>query len=43
MEKVDLKRDMKPLYQPSSKEVVRIEIPTMNFLMMENRHQAANG
>ncbi|OHE29286.1 MAG: hypothetical protein A3J94_11650 [Syntrophus sp. RIFOXYC2_FULL_54_9] len=35
MDKVDLKKELKPLYQPSSKEVVRIDVPTMNFLMVD--------
>lgn len=34
MDKVDLKKELKPLYQPSPKEVVRIDVPTMNFLMV---------
>ncbi len=35
MEKVDLKKDLKHLYQPSAKEVVELEVPTMNFLMVD--------
>ncbi|MDD5094281.1 MAG: GyrI-like domain-containing protein [Dehalococcoidia bacterium] len=35
MEKIDLKKDLKLLYQPSAKEVVEVEVPTMNFLMVD--------
>ena len=35
MEKVDLKRELKHLYQPSAKAVVQVEVPTFNFLMVD--------
>jgi hypothetical protein len=35
MEKIDLKKEMERLYQPSSKAVVQVEVPTMNFLMVD--------
>jgi hypothetical protein len=35
MDKVDVKKELKPLYQPSSKEVVCIDVPTMHFLMVD--------
>jgi hypothetical protein len=35
MEKVNLKRGLKQLYQPSAKEVSRIEVPVLNFLMVD--------
>lgn len=35
MEKIDLKKAMKHLYQPSAKEVVQVDVPTMNFLMVD--------
>jgi len=35
MEKVDFKKDLKHLYQPSAKEVVEVEVPTMNYLMVD--------
>jgi hypothetical protein len=35
MIKVDFKKELKALYQPSSKEVVRVEVPVMNFLMVD--------
>lgn len=35
MEKIDLKKELKHLYQPSAKEVVQVEVPTFNFLMVD--------
>jgi hypothetical protein len=35
MKKVDVKKDLKFLYQPSAKEVVRVEVLAMNFLMVD--------
>lgn len=35
MEKIDLKKALKRLYQPSAKEVVQVDVPTMNFLMID--------
>ncbi|WP_295426335.1 GyrI-like domain-containing protein [uncultured Thiodictyon sp.] len=35
MAKVDLKKDLKHLYQPSAKEVVEVEVPAMNYLMVD--------
>jgi len=35
MEKIDFKKTLKHLYQPSAKEVVMVEVPTMNFLMVD--------
>lgn len=35
MRKVDLKRELKHLYQPSAKEVVQVEVPTLQFLMID--------
>ena len=35
MRKVDLKRELKHLYQPSAKEVVQVEVPTFRFLMID--------
>ena len=35
MEVVDLKKDLKYLYQPSKKEVSVVDVPTMNFLMID--------
>jgi hypothetical protein len=35
MQKVDLKKELKRFYQPSAKEVVRVEVPTFQFLMVD--------
>lgn len=35
MQKVDLKRELKHLYQPPSKEVVQVEVPAFQFLMID--------
>jgi hypothetical protein len=35
MKKVDLKKDLKHLYQPSSKSVVRVDVPAFQFLMID--------
>ena len=35
MEKIDLKKELKHLYQPSAKEVVRVDVPTMNYVMVD--------
>src|SRR4030042_2954369 len=35
MKKVDLKKDLKHLYNPSAKEVVTVDVPGMNFLMID--------
>lgn len=37
MEKIDLKKELKQLYQPSAKEVVQIEVPAFNFLMVDGK------
>ncbi len=37
MEKIDFKKKMKDLYQPSAKEVVVVEVPEMNFLMVDGK------
>ncbi|MDO8847680.1 MAG: GyrI-like domain-containing protein [Coriobacteriia bacterium] len=37
MEKVDLKRELKHLYLPSSKQVVAVDVPAMSFLMLDGR------
>ena len=33
--KIDLKKQLKQLYNPPVKEVVFVEVPGMNFLMVE--------
>ncbi len=35
MTKIDLKKELKYLYQPSAKEVALVEVPGMNFLMID--------
>ncbi len=35
MEKIDFKKKIKHLYQPSAKEVVLVDVPTMHFLMVD--------
>jgi len=37
MKKIDFKKDLKRLYQPATKEVVMVEVPSMNFLMIDGR------
>lgn len=37
MKKIDLKKELKYLYQPSAKEAVLVEVPAMNFLMIDGR------
>lgn len=34
MPKSDLKKELKHLYQPSAKEVVQVDVPTLRFLMI---------
>ncbi len=35
MHKLDLKKDLKHLYQPPAKTVVQLDVPAMNFLMID--------
>lgn len=37
MNKLDWKKELKQLYQPSAKEVSQVEVPAMNFLMIDGR------
>ncbi len=37
MAKVDLKKELKHLYQPSAKEVIQVDVPTMNYLMADGK------
>jgi hypothetical protein len=34
MDKIDLKKELKNLYNPSSKEVSLVDVPAMNFLLI---------
>lgn len=35
MQKIDLKKDLKHLYQPSAKEVVEVNVPKFTYLMID--------
>lgn len=35
MKKLDLKKELKQLYQPSAKDVAVVDVPAMNFLMID--------
>jgi len=35
MDKIDLKKELKSLYNPSSKEVTDVDVPAMNFLFVD--------
>lgn len=35
MKQVDFKKELKHLYQPSAKDVVQVEVPPMNYLMID--------
>jgi hypothetical protein len=35
MKNIDFKKELKHLYHPSAKEVVRVEVPAMNYLMID--------
>jgi len=35
LEKIDLKRKLKNIYNPSAKEIAIVEVPKMNFLMID--------
>ena len=35
MNKIDFKKELKHLYQPSAKDVVQVEVPEMNYLMID--------
>jgi len=37
MSKIDLKKELKQLYQPSPNEVVLVDVPRMNFLMIDGQ------
>ena len=37
MKKVDLKKDLKQLYQAPAREVVEVEVPAFNFLMVDGK------
>ncbi len=35
MKKLDLKKQYKPLYNPSPKQVVVVDVPRLNFIMVD--------
>lgn len=37
MQKLDWKKELKHLYQPSAKEVMQVDIPAMNYLMIDGK------
>jgi hypothetical protein len=37
MEKMDFKKELKQLYQATAKEVVQVDVPPMNFLMVDGQ------
>lgn len=37
MEKIDFKKKLKHLYKPSAKQVEIVEVPPMNFLMVDGK------
>jgi hypothetical protein len=37
MKKIDYKKGLKHLYQPSAKNVVMVNVPQMNFLMIDGK------
>ena len=42
MKKLDLKKELKHLYGSSAKEVVEVEVPSMNFLMIDGKGDPNN-
>ena len=37
MEKIDLKKQLKAFYNPTAKEVTLIDVPKMNFIMIDGK------
>jgi hypothetical protein len=42
MDKIDLKKELKNLYDPSSKEVSVVDVPAMNFLLVDGEGAPAS-
>ena len=42
MDKVDLKKELKTLYNPSAKEVTVVDVPAMNFLLVDGEGAPAS-
>jgi hypothetical protein len=41
MKQVNLRKELKHLYDPSAKEVVEVEVPEMRFLMVDGQGDPA--
>lgn len=37
METLDWKKELEHLYQPSTKEVTQVDVPAMNYLMIDGK------
>ena len=37
MQKIDYKKELKEFYRPSAKKIVEVDVPEMNFLMVDGR------
>lgn len=42
MDKIDLKKELKNLYNPSAKEVTSVDVPAMNFLLVNGEGAPAS-
>lgn len=42
MEKMDFKKTLRHLYQSSAKEIIRVDVPEMNFLMVDGKGDPNN-
>ena len=42
MDKVDLKKELKHLYNPSAKEISVVDVPAMNFLIVDGEGAPAS-
>ena len=42
MNKLDLKKELKYLYQPTAKEVAQVDVPPMNYLMLDGKGDPNN-
>ena len=42
MDKIDLKKELKNLYNPSAKEVTAVDVPAMNFLVIDGEGDPAS-
>ena len=42
MDKIDLKKELKNLYNPSAKEVTAFDVPAMNFLVIDGEGDPAS-